>query len=312
MRSAEAGCGGVIAAMITPCSAPGTPDPAGMRLLAHTLTARGCHGLFVIGSTGELPLIDEDLRRELVAAAREGAGADAKIYAGVSGFGVKQSVRYACNAGEDGADVAIVMAPFFLKSSQAGLCQYISGIADASPIPVGIYNHFRMPSIFEEETVVRLAGHPNIVALKDTSAEPSRVVKLTESLKELSFSVLQGREPFILDSLKAGADGCVSALANIAPEFHRKLYDAVQQGNLDKARTYQERLDSIGRIFILDEVKTSFASFAYALRKIAQLRGWLDCTDGMMPGLECGEGFDRKLLEIASETGLLDGASDAE
>jgi 4-hydroxy-tetrahydrodipicolinate synthase len=295
--------GGVIAAMITPCSAPGTPDPAGMRRLAQTLIEQGCHGLFVIGSTGELPLIDEDQRRELVAAAREGAGANSRIYAGISGFGVKQSIRYACNAAKDGADVAIVMAPFFLKTSQTGLYEYVLQIAEASPIPVGIYNHFRMPSVFEMDTVMHLAEHENIVAIKDTSTEVSHVAEMSKTLDPRIISVLQGREPFILDSLKAGAAGCVCALANIAPEIHRELYDAVQRGELDEAQKCQDKIDAIGRIFTFDEVKASFAGFAYAIRKIAQLRGWLEKTDGMMPGQAGSTAFDHKLKEIASASG---------
>jgi len=157
---------GVIPAMITPCRAPGVPDRAGMTNLARILVGEGCHGLFVLGSTGELPFLDEDQRCEMVIAAREGAGEKAKIYAGISGTGIKQVIGYANNAARDGADVAIAMAPFFLKLDQAGLYEYITEIADKSSIPIGIYNHLRMPSVFDIETILRLAQHPNIVAMK--------------------------------------------------------------------------------------------------------------------------------------------------
>lgn len=297
---------GVIPAMITPCSAPGVPDRAGMTNLARILVEEGCHGLFVLGSTGELPFLDEDQRREMVIAARDGAGDEATLYAGVSGTGVKQVIRYATNAARDGADVAIAMAPFFLKLDQTGLFEYISEIADGSPIPVGIYNHFRMPSVFEIDTVVRLAQHPNIVAIKDSSSESTRGVELAHVLQDLPLSLFQGREPFLLETLAAGAPGCVTALANIAPKWHRDLYDAIQKGNMKTATDLQDRILSLARIFTLDELKTSFAYFAYALRCAIQARGYIDQTCGMTPGLNPTPEFTKAIISILQDCGLVE------
>ncbi len=305
MNSVSSKHRGVIAALITPCSEPGVPDPVAVKRFSGILIDRGCHGLFVTGSTGEQPLLDEDQRRELVAAAREGAGNEALIYAGVSGCGVKQAIRYACNAEEDGADAAIVMAPFFLKTSQQGLVEYIRHIADASPIPVGIYNHFRMPSQFENETIFQLAQHPNIIIVKDTDSDAERSVGKIRALKSASISFFQGREPFLYDSFIAGAEGCVSALANIAPEAHRKLYDAFRVGDFYEARKNQKLIESLGRIFKLDETRTSFAGFSYSIRQVAKYRGWLDKNYGMLPGFNGTDAYNRKLFDIASEAGLL-------
>jgi 4-hydroxy-tetrahydrodipicolinate synthase len=296
---------GVIAALITPCSKQGVPDPNAMKRFSGILIERGCHGLFVTGSTGEQPLLDEDERRELVSAAREGAGKQAKIYAGVSGCGVKQAIRYACNAEKDGADAAIVMAPFFLKTSQQGLLEYIRKIADVSPIPVGIYNHFRMPSQFEKQTIYQLAQHPNIIIVKDTDSDVDRSVGMLHALKKAPIAFFQGREPFLYDSFTAGAAGCVSALANIAPEAHRKLYDAFRMGNFYEAKKHQKTIDSLGRIFTLDETRTSFAGFSYSIRQVAKYRGWLDDNYGMLPGFTGTDAYNKKLFNIASEAGLL-------
>ncbi len=296
--------GGVIAAVITPCRKPGKPDPEMMERFAHILIGKGCHGLFVLGSTGELPLLDEDQRRELTAAVRKGSGEDATIYAGVSGFGMKQTIRNACNAEKDGADVAVVMAPFFLKISQEELFEYIKQIADESPIPVGIYNHFRMPSILEPETLKRLAGHPNIVAVKDTDSDLEGTLAKLHSITDSPVSFFQGREPFLYDSFLAGAAGCVSALANIAPETHRQLYDAVKQDNINEAQSCQKKINSLSRIFRLHETKRSFAGFVYSIRKVAEFRGWLDYTYGLVPGFKGSALFDRKLLDIFLEAGF--------
>ena len=132
-----------MAAAITPCSAPGVVDAIAMKRLAAFLTEHGCDGLFVAGSTGELPLLDEDDRRAIIAAACEGVGETATIYAGVSGTGLKQTLRYAKNAAADGAQVAVVMAPFFIKVRQSELLHYFKSLADESPIPVALYHHPR-------------------------------------------------------------------------------------------------------------------------------------------------------------------------
>ncbi|MDA3926473.1 MAG: dihydrodipicolinate synthase family protein [Kiritimatiellae bacterium] len=295
---------GVIPAMITPCRATGEPDPAGMTNLARTLVKAGCHGLFAIGSTGELPFLDEDQRREIVAAAREGADKETILYAGVSGTGVKQVIRYAANAAQDGADVAIAMAPFFLKTDQEGLYAYISQIADSSPIPVGIYNHLRMPSQFETDTIVRLAQHPNIVALKDSSASAENGIELASAMKSLPLSIFQGREPYILETLAAGAHGCVSALANIAPEWHRGLYDAFQNDDLETATELQSKINSLARIFALDDVKKSFAHFAYTIRCAAQFRGFITDTYGMTPGFKAKPELKNAVSDIMRECGM--------
>ncbi len=300
---------GVIPAMITPCKAPGVPDMEGMKNLAHILVKKGCHGLFVLGSTGELPFLDESQRREMVIAAREGAGEKAKIYAGISGTGIKQVIGYADNAARDGADVAIAMAPFFLKLDQAGLYEYITEIADKSPIPIGIYNHLRMPSTFDIDTIIRLAQHPNIVAMKDSSAEVSRGIELAQALRDLPLSLFQGREPFILETLVAGAAGCVTALANIVPEWHSGLYDAVEDGDMEMATDYQNKILLLSRIFRLDAMKQTFANFTYALRYVARARGYIENIYGMTPGLNPPPELDEAIDKIMKECGLLENES---
>jgi len=304
MNKNLSGFSGVIPAMITPCSKQGQPDADMMERLSGILSERGCHGLFVLSSTGELPLLDEEQRRLIVKAARKGAGADTKIYAGVSGFGIRQTLLYLSNAEQDGADAGVVMAPFFMKLSQPELFEYISEIADASPLPITIYNHFRMPSVFEVETLQNLAEHPMIVALKDTDIDIEKTLSRLEGISHLPMSFFQGREPFLYDSFSAGAEGCVCALANIAPEEHRNLYDAVKAGDMETARTYQDQIDSLGRLFRLKESGESISGFVYTLLKVAELRGWINKPSHLLPGFKPDNDFDERILRIFQESGI--------
>ncbi|MCK5735929.1 MAG: dihydrodipicolinate synthase family protein [Spirochaetaceae bacterium] len=296
---------GVIPAQITPCIKPGIPDPEGMINLSRILINHGCHGLFVLGSTGGLPLLDDDQRSELIAAAREGAGTGAVLYAGITGCGAKQAIRYAKVAEQSGADVGVVMVPFFLKITQEGGIDYIRQIADVSPIPIGIYNHLRMPTFLNGDSLKQLADHPNIVAIKDTDTDLKSSLDRLHLVSDSSVSFFQGREPYLYESFLAGADGCVSALANIAPELHRKLYDAVKNGKYDEAKACQGKIDSLSRLFQLEETKTSFAAFTYSLRKVLEIRGWINNTYGLMPGFNPNEGYNQKIHEIVDEAGLL-------
>ena len=304
MKTVKPDFAGVIPAMVTPCSRQGEPDADMIERLSGILSERGCQGLFVLSSTGELPLLDEGQRRTLVKAARKGALPGTLIYAGVSGFGVRETIRNIHNAEKDGADAAVIMAPFFMKLSQPELIEYCRKIADTSPIPITIYNHFRMPSIFEVETLQVLAEHPMIVALKDTDIDLKKSLTRQKAISSLSMSFFQGREPFLYDSFTSGAEGCVCALANIAPEAHRNLYDAVKSGNLKAAEKYQEQINSLGRLFKLPEVGESISGFVYTLLKSAEIRGWIGKTSPLLPGYKPDKYFDDKILHIIQEAGI--------
>src|SRR5262245_23493490 len=130
LRNAE-----ILAAVVTPCQSTGVVDPDALTKLCRALVGHGCDGLFVAASTGESVLLDEDDRRVLTVAAREAVPRNAVLYVGVAGLGSKQTIRYARNAAADGADVAVAMAPFFMKLSQHEVAAYFLEIAEASPIP---------------------------------------------------------------------------------------------------------------------------------------------------------------------------------
>jgi 4-hydroxy-tetrahydrodipicolinate synthase len=289
--------GGVVVAIVAPCLPTGEVDPPAMSRLCRILTDKGCHGVFVIGSTGEMPYLDEDDRRRLTVAAREGLGNDATLYVGATGLGLKQTIRYAKNAAADGADVAEIMSPLVFPFSQVELAAYTRAVADASPIPLAIYHHLRMPTPFAVETMAELAEHPNIVAMKDTSNDVARLRHLLEVTSGTGLAVLQGCEPYIWESLKAGAAGCISALANVAPEWHVDLYRAHQSGNAVAAEAAQRRIAALHPIFRHELVATSFSYFTYALKRILKHRGWLEHAHGLMPGFKPAPAFDEFLLE---------------
>ena len=289
---------GVVAVPITPCRAPGEIDPAALTRLCQILSERGCDGIFAVGSTGEMPLLDEDDRRELAAAARRGTSAETTLYVGITGRGLKQTIRYANNAAQDGADVGVVMVPDMFHFSQPEMAQYMRAVADVSPIPVALYHHVRMPTELAVDTVAQLAEHPNIVAIKDTSREADRCEALAAATRGSSFAVFQGREAFIHGSLRAGAAGCVAALAAVAPEWHLELYRAFVNGQDAEAAAWQERLLRLCELFRMPELDRSFSYFPYGLKCALRCRGWLAHVDPLMVGGGPDEAFEEKVNNL--------------
>lgn len=278
-------------------SSAGKVDCAGVRGLCSHLIDEGCHGVFVAGSTGEVSMLDEDDRRALVSEARAACSDRGNVYAGVIGLGCKQTVRLTKYAAEDGADAAVVMAPFYSKLDQPQLVAFVRAIADVSPIPTGIYHHFRAATQFELDTVVALAEHPNIVFIKDSSMTSDRIRQLVQVVGE-RLTILQGREPFLAESFHDGANGCICALANIAPGLHRKLFDTVQEGDYAKAEIMQNMINQVFSLFQIDGVSESLANFVYVIKRASFERGYLNNTTALVPGFKAPAGIDETIHNI--------------
>jgi dihydrodipicolinate synthase/N-acetylneuraminate lyase len=288
---------GVVAAFVTPCSKPGEVDAVAAGRLAKTLVENGCDGLFVSSSTGESVLLDEDDRRVLTTAVRNAIPSTAQIYAGISGFGLKQTLRIARNAQADGANAVVAMAPFFQKFNQNELIAYFTAIADESPLPVALYHHPRMVAAIEPDTVATLAVHPNIVAIKDTSPEPARIQAIMKAVAGLPIQVFQGNESLAYESYKLGSHGTVTALAGVVPEWHAELYRAATSDDAQRAISASERITNLWRMFRLEVVGTSISAFAYSLKLAMHRRGWLDSTEVMMPGFVPSDELKRQVIE---------------
>lgn len=294
-----------MAAAVTPCTDEGVPSPQDMERLAGKLAQNGCDGVFIIGSTGEQPLLDDRERRALTEAARQGLGEDCTLYVGVSGAGPRQTLRYAQAAAADGADVVVVMAPSTFSFSQEELYAYVAGLADAGPLPVAIYHHLRMQTAFGVEITARLMEHPNVVAMKDTSTDMERFAELLPVAVATKTALMQGSERLLLESFRHGAAGCVTALAGLAPRWHANLFRACREGDDQAAETEQQRIDRLWEIFRFDEMKTSFSYFARSLKLGLVAQGWISTAANTMPGFVPDAAFDEKVRRHLIEVGLL-------
>jgi 4-hydroxy-tetrahydrodipicolinate synthase len=291
----------LIVALITPFTEDRTLDRLSLtRLVAH-LRAGGVHEFFVVGSTGEAPLLDESDRLTIIETVR-GAAPDGTIYAGVSGTGHRHAIRNARDAARAGADIAVVMSPFFVALDQPQLVDFSTAIADASPLPLALYHHLRMPTPFTVPTVAKLAAHPNIVALKDTNgADHNRCAEILAATAGTPLKFFQGVEKLVLPTLAAGGHGCVVAQGNIAANLFRGLFAAWQAGDTARAEDWQRQIDALWGIFLRPEIKQSFAHFLHTMKLPLQRRGVIATTAGALPGVTFTPAFEQLIDDFMAQ-----------
>jgi 4-hydroxy-2-oxoglutarate aldolase len=207
-------------------------------------------GYVLLGSTGEFPLLTESEKDRVLVAAREAIGREKFFIAGTGTESTEGTIRQTRRAAEIGADAAIVITPNYYKkgfSQPAAQIRHYLAVAEASPIPVVIYNFPQNTGInLEPETVARIAEHPNVCGIKDSSgniAQAAQIIHLTPK----SFHVLVGAASALLPSLTLGSSGGILALAVIAAREHCEVYTLARQGRWAEAREVVHRMLAIDR-----------------------------------------------------------------
>ena len=274
----------LIAALVTPFTHDHRVDRPSLARLVTYLQRGGVDQFFVIGSSGEAPLLDEADRVTILETVRE-AAPHGIIYAGVSSNGAQAAIRNSRAAQHAGANFAVLMSPYALSFDQTQLSAYCESVADQSALPLALYHHLRMPTPFSVPTVARLANHPNIIAIKDTNGgSQNRCPEVLAATQGKAFKFYQGVESLTLSTLEAGGHGCVVAQACIAPRLFRQLFDAWGNGNRVAAREAQRRATALWEVFSRPEVRQSFCHFLHTLKLPLQQRGVIATTAGAMPG----------------------------
>jgi 4-hydroxy-2-oxoglutarate aldolase len=209
------------------------------------LREKGIANFVALGSNGEAVFLDLEERRAVIGAIREVAGAESQILAGAGGQSTRETVALCQLAAEAGADVALVLPPSHYggKMGMAAQRAHFMAVADASPLPVMIYN---MPANaagvdLDAETVITLSVHPNIIGMKDSSGNVTKMAEVVAGARE-GFTVLAGSAGFLLPAMAVGAKGAIAALANVAPRECLRLVELFERGEMAEARALQARL----------------------------------------------------------------------
>lgn len=232
--------GRALCAMVTPFTQEGALDVDGAQRLADRLVARGCDGLVLSGTTGESPTTTDSEKSELVRAVREAVDGRAAIVAGVGTSDTQHTVELALSAEKAGADGLLVVTPYYSRPPQDAVEAHFREIADASGLPLMLYDiPGRTGTRVEPGTMIRLAEHPRIVAVKDCSYDLLGVQKV---LARTELAYYAGCDEQVLALYAVGGAGYVSTVANAAPRQFRAILDAFDAGATAEAARLQQRL----------------------------------------------------------------------
>ncbi|MFF7974747.1 4-hydroxy-tetrahydrodipicolinate synthase [Streptomyces sp. NPDC007905] len=231
--------GRTLCAMITPFTEAGALDLEGARRLAGRLAAEGCDGLVLNGTTGESPTTTDAEKADLIRAVREAVGDRVSLVAGVGTADTRHTVELALTAGKAGADGVLVVTPYYSRPPQESLETHFRQVADASGLPVMLYDiPGRTGTRIEPETMIRLAEHPRIVAVKDCSYDFLGTQKV---LAHTELAYYAGCDEHVLALYAVGAAGCVSTVANAVPGRIAAVLDAFDAGDTARATELQLR-----------------------------------------------------------------------
>jgi 4-hydroxy-tetrahydrodipicolinate synthase len=231
--------GRTLCAMITPFTDTGALDLDGAQLLADRLVTHGCDGLVLSGTTGESPTTTDTEKSALITAVREAVDGRASIVAGVGTFDTRHTVELALAAEKAGADGLLVVSPYYSRPPQDALEAHFQEIADASALPLVLYDiPGRTGTRIEPDTLIRLAEHPGIVAVKDCSYDFLGAQKV---LSRTELAYYAGCDEHNLALYAVGGAGYVSTVANVVPRQLRAVLDAFDAGDTTRAARLQQR-----------------------------------------------------------------------
>ncbi len=257
---------------------PPLPTPFGddgeidLAVLGRNLERWNVHalsGYVVLGSNGEAPLLDDHERVRLVEAVRAAVPGDRRLVAGAGAESTRRTIVLARAAASAGADAVLVVTPHYYGGAMTPdlLVRHFHEVAEASPVPVIAYNVPRNTHLdMDVATIARLAGHPNLVGLKDSSGNVAKLADVVRRCRG-DFAVLVGSGGVLLPALTVGAVGGIVALALVAPRECLEIVSLVGRGDIARAADIQRRLVPVN-----DAVTVRYG--VAGLKAALELLGW--------------------------------------
>ena len=233
---------GSTVALVTPMDATGGIDYGDLARLIEFHIGSGTEALVIAGTTGESATLTRAEHIDLIAKSCELAAGRLPVIAGTGSNSTAQTL--ALSAAIDSLPVAgfLVVTPYYNKPTQEGMYQHFSAVADAVTRPVILYNVPGRTGVdLSNETVIRLAAHGNIAAIKDATGELDRVPVLRDGCGS-EFLLLSGDDGTSSEFMLGGGDGCISVTANVSPTLMRALCDAARAGDRDRAKNIDTKL----------------------------------------------------------------------
>ncbi|WP_288864758.1 4-hydroxy-tetrahydrodipicolinate synthase [uncultured Corynebacterium sp.] len=288
--------GSVCVAMVTPFDSDGEVDLRAGRDLAAHLVENGIDALVLAGTTGESPTTTDEEKVALLKAVREEVGDKARIIAGAGSNNTRHAVAMAQAAHAAGADGLLVVTPYYSKPSQAGVEAHFRAVAEATDLPICLYDIPGRSGIpIESATVRALAQVDNIKAMKDAKGNFLEAATL---IQETGLAWYSGDDPLNLPWLSIGATGMISVVGHAAPQALRELVTAFENGDLTRAREI-----NANTLNVLARQQSALGGVAFA-KAALRLQG-IDVGDPRLPVAAATEQQVERLRDDMTQAGVL-------
>ena len=233
---------GSMVALITPMRSDGSLDEKAFQELVEWQIGEGTEGLVPVGTTGESPTLSHAEHKRVVEMCVEVARGRVPVIAGAGSNSTAEAVDFARHAKQAGADATLVVTPYYNKPTQEGMYLHFKAVAEAADLPLFIYNIPPRSVIdMSVETMARLAALPNIVGVKDATANLARPLHTRRACGP-DFIQLSGEDHTALSFNAAGGQGCISVTANVAPRLCAEMHKSWRAGRIEEAMAIQDRL----------------------------------------------------------------------
>jgi len=233
---------GSLVAIVTPMHEDGSLDLDRFRRLIDFHLREGTDGIVVVGTTGESPTVDWDEHRLLIRAAVDHVAGRKPVIAGTGANSTREAIELSAYAKEAGADMSLSVVPNYNRPTQEGMYLHFKAIAEAVDLPQIVYNvPGRTVADLSNETLLRLAEIPNIIGIKDATANIERGIDLIRRVRA-DFAVYSGDDGTALALMLVGGHGVISVTANVAPKLMHQMCSAALAGELRRARELNNKL----------------------------------------------------------------------
>ena len=237
---------GLGVALVTPFTENGAVDFAAVAKIVDNLIEGGVDYILVLGTTGETPTLTTDERKALIRFVRERVAGRVRLMVGVGGNCTRDVVATLRTWDLSGYDAVLSVNPYYNKPNQEGLYQHFKAIAEASPLPIMLYNIPGRTGVnMAPETIARLAkDFPNIIGVKEASGNLEQMERV-KALTPSDFLLISGDDGLTVEVIKRGGVGVISVLANAYPAETKEVVSLALDGNTEKAEQKLQALDGI-------------------------------------------------------------------
>lgn len=288
---------GLFTAIVTPFDRKGNLDEEGLKRNIDFQIENGVNGVVPVGTTGESATLNEDEHKRVIEISVEHVNGRCLVIAGTGSNNTTEAIEYTRHAKESGADVALLITPYYNKPTQEGIYQHYKKIAETVDIPMILYTvPGRTMVNIEPQTMERLSKIHNIIGLKDASGSLDQVTREIQ-LCGKDFILLSGDDSMNFPIISLGGKGAVSVVSNIAPGLLRESVWTALDGNLDKARELHYKLYPLFKVLFIE---TNPAPVKAAMEMLGLAAG-----EPRLPLVPVSSESREKIRKVLADMGLL-------